>query len=161
MPSFDVVCEANMVEVKNAVEQSNKEISTRFDFKGSDARIELKDLELSAFADDDFKLSQVRDVLWSKCAKRQLDVRFLDSGDIQKIGGDKVKQVVKVREGIATEDAKKITRIIKESKLKVQASIQGDAVRVTGAKRDDLQAVMALMRKEVAELPLSFNNFRD
>lgn len=108
MPSFDVVCEANMVEVKNAVEQSNKEISTRFDFKGSDARIEIKELELTAYADDDFKLSQIRDVLWSKCAKRQLDVRFLDSGDIQKIGGDKVKQVITVRKGVASEDAKKL-----------------------------------------------------
>ncbi|NCZ59365.1 MAG: YajQ family cyclic di-GMP-binding protein, partial [Betaproteobacteria bacterium] len=132
MPSFDVVCEANMVEVKNAVEQANKEISTRFDFKGSDARIELKELELTAFADDDFKLSQVRDVLWSKCAKRQLDVRFLDSAEIQKIGGDKVKQVITVRKGVASEDAKKIVRLIKDSKLKVQAAIQGDSVRVTG-----------------------------
>jgi uncharacterized protein YajQ (UPF0234 family) len=155
MPSFDVVCEANMVEVKNAVEQSNKEISTRFDFKGSDARIELKDLELSAFADDDFKLSQVRDVLWSKCAKRQLDVRFLDSGDIQKIGGDKVKQVITVRKGVASDDAKRIVRLIKDSKIK------GESVRVSGSKRDDLQAAIALLKKEVQDLPLDYNNFRD
>jgi len=161
MPSFDVVCEAKMVEVKNAVEQSNKEISTRFDFKGSDARIELKDLELSAFADDDFKLSQVRDVLWSKCAKRQLDVRFLDSGDIQKIGGDKVKQVITVRKGVASDDAKRIVRLIKDSKIKVQASIQGESVRVSGSKRDDLQAAIALLKKEVQDLPLDYNNFRD
>ena len=161
MPSFDVVCEANMVEVKNAVEQANKEISTRFDFKGSDARIELKELELTAFADDDFKLSQVRDVLWSKCAKRQLDVRFLDSAEIQKIGGDKVKQVITVRKGVASEDAKKIVRLIKDSKLKVQASIQGESLRVSGAKRDDLQQAIALLKKEVQALPLDYNNFRD
>jgi uncharacterized protein YajQ (UPF0234 family) len=161
MPSFDVVCEANMVEVKNAVEQSNKEISTRFDFKGSDARIEIKELELTVYADDDFKLSQIRDVLWSKCAKRQLDVRFLDSGDIQKIGGDKVKQMITVRKGVATEDAKKIVRLIKDSKIKVQASIQGESVRVSGAKRDDLQSAIALLKKEIQDLPLDYNNFRD
>ena len=161
MPSFDVVCEANMVEVKNAVEQANKEISTRFDFKGSDARVELKELEITAFADDDFKLSQVRDVLWSKCAKRQLDVRFLDSGDIQKIGGDKVKQVITVRKGVAGDDAKRIVRMIKDSKLKVQASIQGESVRVSGAKRDDLQSVIALLKKDLVDLPLNYDNFRD
>ena len=125
------------------------------------SRIELKDLELSAFADDDFKLSQVRDVLWSKCAKRQLDVRFLDSGDIQKIGGDKVKQVITVRKGVASDDAKRIVRLIKDSKIKVQASIQGESVRVSGSKRDDLQAAIALLKKEVQDLPLDYNNFRD
>ena len=150
-----------MVEVKNAVEQANKEISTRFDFKGSDARIELKELELTAFADDDFKLSQVRDVLWSKCAKRQLDVWFLDSAEIQKIGGDRVKQVITVRKGVASEDTKKIVRLIKDSKLKVQASIQGESLRVSGAKRDDLQQAIALLKKEVQDLPLDYNNFRD
>ncbi|MFM8691860.1 MAG: YajQ family cyclic di-GMP-binding protein [Limnohabitans sp.] len=161
MPSFDTVCEPNMVEVRNAVDTSTKEIGTRFDFKGTSAAIELKDKEITLFGDADFQLQQVLEILRSKLTKRNVDVRFLDIGKVEKIGGDKVKQLVKVREGIATEDAKKITRIIKESKLKVQASIQGDAVRVTGAKRDDLQAVMALLRKEVAELPLSFNNFRD
>ena len=161
MPSFDVVCEADMVEVKNAVEQSNKEITTRFDFKGSSAKVEQKEAELTVFADSDFQLQQVFDVLVNKLSKRKVDVRFLDEGKVEKIGGDKVKQVIKVREGIATEDAKKITRIIKDSKMKVQASIQGDAVRITGAKRDDLQAAMALLRKDMAELPLSFNNFRD
>ncbi|MFM8755690.1 YajQ family cyclic di-GMP-binding protein [Limnohabitans sp.] len=161
MPSFDTVCEPNMVEVRNAVDTSAKEIGTRFDFKGTSAAIELKDKEITLYGDAEFQLTQVEDILRNKLTKRNVDVRFLDIGKVEKIGGDKVKQVVKVREGIATEDAKKITRIIKESKLKVQASIQGDAVRVTGAKRDDLQAVMALMRKEVAELPLSFNNFRD
>ena len=161
MPSFDTVCEPNMVEVRNAVDTSAKEIGTRFDFKGTSAAIELKDKEITLYGDAEFQLTQVEDILRNKLTKRNVDVRFLDIGKVEKIGGDKVKQVVKVREGIATEDAKKITRIIKESKLKVQASIQGDAVRVTGAKRDDLQAVMALLRKEVAELPLSFNNFRD
>ena len=161
MPSFDVVSEANQVEVKNAVEQSNKEITTRFDFKGSDARVEQKERELTAFADSEFQLSQVRDVLTTKMSKRNVDVRFLDLGKIEKIGGDKVKQAIKVKNGIETEAAKKIQRIIKDSKTKVQASIQGDALRVTGAKRDDLQATMALLRKEVTDLPLEFNNFRD
>ena len=161
MPSFDTVCEPNMVEVRNAVDTSAKEIGTRFDFKGTSAAIELKDKEITLYGDAEFQLTQVEDILRNKLTKRNVDVRFLDIGKVEKIGGDKVKQVVKVREGIATEDAKKITRIIKDSKMKVQASIQGDAVRVTGAKRDDLQAAMALLRKEMAELPLSFNNFRD
>ena len=161
MPSFDVVCEANMVEIRNALDQANKEIGNRFDFKGSDARIELNDKAMTAFADDDFKLSQVRDVLLAKLAKRNVDVRFLDKGKIEKMGGDKVKQVVKVRSGIESDQAKKVQKLIKDSKLKVQAAIQGDAVRITGAKRDDLQAAMALIRKEVPDVPLSFNNFRD
>ena len=161
MPSFDVVSEADMIEVKNAVEQANKEITTRFDFKGSSAKVEQKDAELTAFADADFQLSQVRDVLTNKLSKRQVDVRFLDVGKIEKIGGDKVKQLIKIKNGIETEDAKKIVKVLKESKMKVQASIQGESVRVTGAKRDDLQAAMALLRKEVPETPLEFNNFRD
>jgi uncharacterized protein YajQ (UPF0234 family) len=161
MPSFDVVSEANIVEVKNANEQANKEISTRFDFKGSDARIEQKERELTAFADSDFQLTQVRDVLTAKLVKRNVDVRFLDIGKIEKIGGDKVKQVIKIKNGIESDAAKKMVRIVKDSKMKVQASIQGDAVRITGAKRDDLQAAMALLRKEISDLPLEFNNFRD
>ncbi|RFB69800.1 MULTISPECIES: YajQ family cyclic di-GMP-binding protein [unclassified Herbaspirillum] len=161
MPSFDTVSEANLVEVKNAVEQSNKEITTRFDFKGSDARVEQKERDLTAYADSEFQLGQVRDVLTNKMTKRNVDVRFLDHGKIEKIGGDKVKQVIKVKNGIETEDAKKIVRVIKDSKMKVQASIQGDAVRVTGTKRDDLQAAMAMLRKEIKDLPLEFNNFRD
>ncbi len=161
MPSFDVVSEADMIEVKNAVEQSNKEITTRFDFKGSSAKVEQKDNELTAFADSDFQLSQVRDVLTNKLAKRKVDVRFLDVGKIDKIGGDKVKQVIKIKNGIETEDAKKIVKVIKDSKMKVQASIQGESVRVTGAKRDDLQAAMAMLRKDVPDMPLEFNNFRD
>ena len=161
MPSFDTVCEPNMVEVKNAVENTSKEIATRFDFKGTSAAVDLKDKEITVFGDAEFQLSQVEDVLTAKLVKRSVDVRFLDKGDVQKIGGDKVKQVIKVRSGIETEQAKKITRLVKDSKLKVQAAIQGDSVRVTGAKRDDLQAAMALIRKEAADMPLSFNNFRD
>jgi cyclic-di-GMP-binding protein len=161
MPSFDTVCEPNMVEVKNAVENAAKEIGTRFDFKGTSAGIDIKDKEITLFGDADFQLQQVLDILVAKMAKRNVDVRFLDKGDVQKMGGDKVKQAVKVRSGIESEHAKKIQKLIKDSKLKVQASIQGDAVRVTGAKRDDLQAAMALVRKEMTELPLNFNNFRD
>jgi uncharacterized protein YajQ (UPF0234 family) len=161
MPSFDVVSEANMIEVKNSIEQSNKEISTRFDFKGSDARVEQKERELTMFADDDFKLGQVKDVLLSKLAKRNVDVRFLDYGKIEKIGGDKVKQIVTVKKGVSGDLAKKIVKLVKDSKIKVQASIQGDAVRVTGTKRDDLQSVIAMLRKDVTDTPLDFNNFRD
>ena len=161
MPSFDTVCEADFVEVKNAVENSAKEIGTRFDFKGTSAGIELKDKEITLFGDADFQLQQVEEILRNKLTKRNVDVRFLDKGNVQKIGGDKVKQVIKVRNGIEQELAKKIQKLIKDSKLKVQAAIQGDAVRVTGAKRDDLQAVMALLRKDMADLPLSFDNFRD
>jgi cyclic-di-GMP-binding protein len=161
MPSFDTVCEPNLVEVKNAVDNSAKEIGTRFDFKGTSAAIEIKDKEITLFGDAEFQLNQVLDILTGKLAKRNVDVRFLDKGKVEKVGGDKVKQVVKVRSGIESEQAKKVQKLIKDSKLKLQASIQGDAVRVTGAKRDDLQAAMALIRKEISELPLSFNNFRD
>ena len=161
MPSFDILSEANAVEVRNAVDQTNKEVGTRFDFKGSNARVEQKEHELTAFADDDFKLEQLRDVMLQKFAKRGVDVRFLDYGDIQKIGGDKVKQVITVKNGIASDLAKKIVKTLKDSKMKVQGSIQGDTVRVSGAKRDDLQAAIALLKKEITEVPLSFENFRD
>ena len=161
MPSFDTVCDPDMVEVKNAVENAAKEIGTRFDFKGTSAAIELKDKDITLLGDAEFQLQQVEDILRNKLTKRNVDVRFLDVGKVEKMGGDKVKQVVKVKSGIAGEDGKKIQKLIKESKLKVQAAIQGDSVRVTGAKRDDLQAVMALLRKDMAELPLSFDNFRD
>ena len=161
MPSFDTVCEADLVEVKNGVENTIKEITTRFDFKGTSASIEIKDKEITLIGDADFQLQQIEDVLRNKLTKRNVDVRFLDKGDVQKIGGDKVKQVIKVRNGIEAELAKKIQRMIKDSKLKVQAAIQGDAIRVTGAKRDDLQAAMALIRKDVTDVPVSFNNFRD
>ena len=161
MPSFDTVCEANLVEVKNAVDNTSKEIATRFDFKGTAAAIEFKDKDITLVGDAEFQLAQVEDILRNKLTKRSVDIRFLDRGDVQKIGGDKVKQVIKVRNGIESDVSKKIQRLVKDSKLKVQASIQGDAVRVSGAKRDDLQAAMALIRSGVADLPLSFNNFRD
>ncbi len=161
MPSFDTVCEANFVEVKNAVENTAKEIGTRFDFKGTSAAIELKDKEITLFGDADFQLTQVEDILRNKLTKRSVDVRFLDVQKAQKIGGDKLKQTVKVKNGIESELGKKIQKLLKESKLKVQAAIQEEKVRVTGAKRDDLQAAMALIRKEIADVPLSFDNFRD
>jgi uncharacterized protein YajQ (UPF0234 family) len=161
MPSFDVLCEANQVEIRNAVDQANKEITNRFDFKGSDARIEVGDKLLTAYADDDFKLGQVKDVLLAKLAKRGVDVRFLDYGSNEKIGGDKIRQPITVRHGVPADAAKKIVRAVKDAKLKVQASIQGDTVRVTGAKRDDLQAAIALIRQDTADLPLTFGNFRD
>ncbi|MFM2188023.1 MAG: YajQ family cyclic di-GMP-binding protein [Burkholderiaceae bacterium] len=166
MPSFDVVVEPNLVEVRNAVDQSNKEIGTRFDFKGSDARVELSDKginkELLLFADSDFQLQQVKDILLAKLTKRSVDIRFLDdSAKPEKIGGDKLKQLVKIKTGIESELGKRIQTLIKQSKVKVQAAIQGDSVRVSGAKRDDLQTAIALLKKEVADAPLTFNNFRD
>ena len=161
MPSFDTVCEAELVDVKNGVENTAKEIATRFDFKGTSASIEIKDKEITLIGDAEFQLTQIEDVLRNKLTKRNVDVRFLDAGDVQKMGGDKVKQVIKVRNGIESELGKKIQRLIKDSKLKVQAAIQGDSVRVTGAKRDDLQAAMDLLRKEISDVPISFNNFRD
>ena len=161
MPSFDTVLEADMVKVKNAVENTGKEIGTRFDFKGTPAAIELKDKDVTLIGDSDFQIDQINDILRNKMTKSGVDVRFLDVGKVEKIGGDKVKQVTKVRNGIETEQAKKISQLIKGSKVKVQASIQGDAVRVTGAKRDDLQAAMAMIKAELPDMPLSFNNFRD
>ena len=162
MPSFDTVLEPDLVEVRNAVDQTAKEIGTRFDFKGSSARVELKEKELTVWADSDFQIAQVMDILMAKLAKRSVDARFLDrSAKVEKIGGDKVKQLIVVKSGIDSDNAKKIQTIIKQSKLKVQAAIQGDTVRVTGAKRDELQAAMALIRKDIADAPLSFTNFRD
>ena len=163
MPSFDTVCEANFVEIKNAIDNTSKEINTRFDFKGTSAAVELKekDKEIIMYGDAAFQLDQVEDVLRNKLTKRNVDIRFLDKGDMQKIGGDKVKVHVKVKNGIEAEAAKKITKLLKESKLKVQAAIQGDAIRVTGVKRDDLQGAMALIRSEITDMPVSFDNFRD
>jgi len=163
MPSFDIVSEANHVEIRNAVDQCNKEIANRFDFKGSDARVEIdeKQKALFAYADDEFKLRQLRDVLIGKLAKRGVDIRALESGKIETISGNKVKEEIKVREGIEQERAKTIVKLIKDSKMKVQASIQGDAVRVSGAKKDTLQEAIALVRKSVTDLPLQFKNFRD
>jgi len=162
MPSFDTVLDPNLVEVKNAVDQASKEIGTRFDFKGSSARVELKDKELTLYADSEFQIGQVIDVLLGRLTKRNVDARFLDrTAKIEKIGGDKVKQLVVIKSGVDSDTAKKLQTTIKQSKIKVQAAIQGDTVRVTGAKRDDLQTAMALIRKEIPDQPLSFDNFRD
>ena len=161
MPSFDIVSEVNQVEVRNAVDQANKEIATRFDFKGSDARAELAEKALTLYADDDFKLKQVTDIVTAKLGKRGVDLRALDYGKVEKVSGNKVKQPVTVRTGVETELAKRIVKLLKDSKMKVQASIQGDAVRVSGAKRDDLQQAIALVRKSIADFPLQFGNFRE
>jgi cyclic-di-GMP-binding protein len=166
MPSFDAVVEPDLVELRNATDQCSKEIGTRFDFKGSSAKVELtgtdKERVLTMYGDTDFQIAQVQDIVLSKLAKRGLDVRFMDfSAKPEKMGGDKLKQPVAVKTGIASEDAKKLQSALKQSKLKVQAAIQGDVVRVTGAKKDDLQAAMAVLRKEMTDLPLSFKNFRD
>jgi uncharacterized protein YajQ (UPF0234 family) len=163
MPSFDIMCEANAVELKNAVETANKEIANRFDFKGSDARFELKEKEheITAFADDDFKLGQVRDVLLGKMAKRGVDARFLKMEDAEKIGGDKMKQKMTVKNGVESELAKRIVKMLKDGKVKVTASIQGDVVRVASAKKDALQEAIALVRNGVTDVPLSYQNFRD
>ena len=161
MPSNETVCDPNMVEVRKAVDNPPKKIGTRFDFKGTSAGIELKEKEITLFGDADFQLNQVYDILVAKMTKRNVDVRFLDKGDVQKVGGDKMKQPITVRSGIESDLSKRIQKLIKESKLKVQAQIQGEAVRVQGTKRDDLQAAIALIRKEVTDVPLTFNNFRD
>ena len=161
MPSFDIVSQVNEQEVKNAVEQANKEITNRFDFKGSDARIEQGEKLLTVYADDEFKLGQVTDVLRGRLAKRNVDVRCLELGAIEKISGDKVKRPITVKVGVSQEKGKQIQKLIKDAKLKVNASIQGDAVRVSGAKRDDLQAAIQLVRTQVADVPLQYINFRD
>lgn len=161
MPSFDIVSEVDQVELRNAIDQANKEIANRFDFKGSDARVELAEKLLTLFADDDFKLDQVYDVLTGKLGKRGVDVRCLDRQAAQKVSGNKSKQEVKLKIGVEVELGKKIVRILKDSKLKVQASIQGDTVRVSGAKRDVLQEAIALVRKSITDTPLQFGNFRD
>ena len=161
MPSFDIISQVNQVEVRNALDQANKELSTRFDFKGSDARAELADKTLTLYADDDFKLKQVTDIVTGKLTKRGVDIRALKHGNIEKVSGNKVKQVVTIRVGVEQELAKKIVKLMKDSKMKVQASIQGDAVRVSGAKRDDLQAAIALVKKSITDFPLQYDNFRD
>jgi uncharacterized protein YajQ (UPF0234 family) len=161
MPSFDIVSQVDRQEVKNAVDQANKEVTNRFDFKGSDARIELAELVLTVFADDEFKLGQVLDVLRARMAKRNIDVRSLELGAVEKISGDKVKRPVTVKVGVPQDKGKQIQKLLKDAKLKVAASIQGDTVRVSGAKKDDLQAAMQLVRASIADLPLQFTNFRD
>jgi uncharacterized protein YajQ (UPF0234 family) len=161
MPSFDITSEVNQVELKNALDQCNKEVSNRFDFKGSDARVEQAEKTLTIFADDEFKVGQVHDILVGRLAKRGVDVRCLERGKVETIGGGKTKQVITVRQGIDQAMGKKIVGAIKDAKMKVQANIQGEAVRVSGAKRDDLQAAIALAKKTIDDFPLQFGNFRD
>lgn len=161
MPSFDTVLKADAVELRHAVDQTNKEITGRFDFKGSKAKVELKEFEITLHADSEFQREQVMDVLRNKFTKRGVDPKFLVEEKVEKMSGDTVKQVIKVKNGVAQDDAKKIVKMIKDSKIKVQAAIQGDAVRITGTKRDDLQAVMAMLKKDMTELPLTYDNFRD
>jgi len=161
VPSFDIVSQVDRQEVKNAVDQANKEVGNRFDFKGSDARIELAELVLTVFADDDFKLGQVLDVLRGRMTKRNIDIRCIELGAVEKISGDKVKRPVTVKSGIPQDKSKQIQKLIKEAKLKVAASIQGDALRISGAKKDDLQATIQLVRTSVTDMPLQFTNFRD
>jgi cyclic-di-GMP-binding protein len=161
MPSFDIVSEVDKQEIRNAVDQVNKEVGARFDFKGSDARVEQTDFDLYVYADDEFKLSQVMDILLAKCTKREIDVRCLENGQIEKVSGNKARQKVTVRTGVGSDLSKKIIKLIKDSKLKVQASIQGEVVRVTGAKRDILQEAIQLVKSSITEQPLQFRNFRD
>ena len=162
MPSFDIVSEVDKTEVKNAVEQTNKEVSTRFDFKGSDARVEQAELVLTVFADNDFQLGQVQDILNGRLTNRGVDIKCLEISDkIEKISGNKIKRACTVKVGVEGDLAKKIVKLIKDSKMKVQASIQGDTVRVTGKNRDDLQAAIAFIKKSITDFPLQYQNFRD
>jgi uncharacterized protein YajQ (UPF0234 family) len=161
MPSFDIVSEVDKQEVRNAVDQVNKEVSTRFDFKGSDARVEQAEYVLTLYADTEFQLDQVQDILAQKLSKRGIDVKCLDIGNVEKVSGNKVKRSLTVKTGVETELAKKIVKCVKDSKMKVQASIQGDSVRVSGAKRDTLQEAIALVKKTITDFPLQFQNFRD
>lgn len=160
MPSFDIVSKTDNHEVTNAVDQTNREIGTRFDFRGSDARVELSKNSIILVASSDFQLKQVDEILRNKLAKRNVDVRALEYKDPE-IKLNEARQAVEVRQGIETEQAKKLVKLIKEANLKVQAAIQGEQVRVTGKKRDDLQAVMAMLREAKLEIPLQFENFRD
>ena len=160
MPSFDVVSEVDSHELMNAVDQMNREISNRFDFKGSDAKVTLKDFDMNFEATSDFQLKQMRDIMVNKFSKRGIDTACLDRGMVEE-RGLRAYQTITVKHGIDKDSAKKITKLIKEKKFKVQAAIQGEQVRVTGKKRDDLQAVMAFLRESDVGVPLQFNNFRD
>jgi uncharacterized protein YajQ (UPF0234 family) len=161
MPSFDVVSEINESEVRNAVDQANREISTRYDFKGSDARIEQNACELILFGDSDFQLEQIKDILVGKLSKRGVDIRCMDWNKAEKISGNKLKQLVTLKKGIDSILSKTIVKLVKDSKMKIQASIQGETVRITGAKKDVLQESMQLIRSSVKDFPIQFNNFRD
>lgn len=160
MPSFDIVSEVDRHELMNAVDQINREVTTRFDFKGSDAKVTLKDFEMNFEAASDFQLKQMRDIMVNKFSKRNIDTRCLDRGKVEE-RGLRAYQTITVKQGLDKEAAKKIIKLIKDKKLKVQAAIQGEQVRVTGKKRDDLQEVMAFLKSSDLELPLQFNNFRD
>lgn len=160
MPSFDVVSEVDHHELTNAVDQMNREISNRFDFKGSNARVELKDQVMNLEADNEFQIKQMHDIIYKKLASRGIDTACLDQGKIEE-RGMRAYQTITVREGVDKELARKIVKMIKESKMKVQAAIQGEQVRVTGKKRDDLQSVIEMLKGADIELPLQFNNFRD
>lgn len=160
MPSFDVVSELDMHEMTNAVDQANREIGTRFDFKGVDASFELGDNEINLTAEVDFQLQQMMEILRGKLVNRKIDIKALD---VQKAveSGMKIKQQVVLKQGLDQPTAKKIIKMIKDKKLKVQTQVQGDQVRVTGKKRDDLQSVIAMLRESDLDIPLQYNNFRD
>ena len=160
MPSFDVVSEVNHHELSNAVDQANREVGTRFDFKGSDSSFELNDTQITLHTQSEFQLQQMYDILCNKLVKRGVDIAALERGkpDLQL---KTATQVVTVREGIDSADARKMVKLIKDRKLKVQAAIQGDQLRVTGKKRDDLQEVIALLKESDFKIPLQFKNFRD
>lgn len=161
MPSFDITSEVDLVSLRNAVDVANRKIANRYDFKGTDARVEQTEKLLTLFGDSDFQLDQMKDILLPEMTAKKVDVRCLDYGDLQKVSGNKVKQEVKVRTGIEQDLAKRIVKLLKDSKLKVQAAIQGEAVRVSGAKRDTLQEAITLVKKDVTDFPLQFGNFRE
>ena len=160
MPSFDIVSEIDLHEVTNAVDQANREVGNRFDFKGTDSRFEHKDGIITLHTGSDFQIQQMRDILVNKLVKRGINTSCMKSDSIETTGRQ-VRQVITLRQGIDTELAKKIVRMLKDSKLKVQGSIQGEKVRVTGKKRDDLQECIALLREADLDMPLQFDNFRD
>jgi uncharacterized protein YajQ (UPF0234 family) len=160
MPSFDIVSEIDSHELANAVDQTNREVSTRFDFKGADAKVEQTEKELVLHAENEFQLQQMQDVLHLKLAKRGIDIIAFTAGE-PLLQNRRARMTITIKQGIDSEMAKKIVKLVKESKIKAQASIQGEQVRITGKKRDDLQEVIALLREAKLELPLQFNNFRD
>ncbi|MBI3773540.1 MAG: YajQ family cyclic di-GMP-binding protein [Gammaproteobacteria bacterium] len=160
MPSFDVVSEVNMHEVDNAVDQANREVGTRFDFKDSNARYERVEAQVNLTAQSEFQLQQMLDIIRTKLAKRGVDTGCLDVKEVE-ISGREARQQIILRQGISAELGKRISKMVKDSKSKVQASIQGDKVRISGKNRDDLQGVIAMLRSTEFELPLQFNNFRD
>ncbi|MEQ1620195.1 MAG: YajQ family cyclic di-GMP-binding protein [Methylococcales bacterium] len=160
MPSFDIVSEFDKHEIKNAIDQATKEVDTRFDFKGTDSNFELTDDKLIMISESTFQLQQMFSIVCAKLSRRGVDIACLDVGS-PKPGGKTVRQEITLKQGLDTVMAKKIVKLIKDKKLKVQAAIQGEQVRVTGKKRDDLQEVIQMLREEKLEMPLQFNNFRD